>query len=234
MTTPREALEALHRSTSGWRAGHNWLGGGSFCRWHGVGCEAGEVTSIDLGGGGLGGSLPPQLASLTSLRTLNIDESRLSGTLPAELGKLPQLETLLLGGNPALSGTLPASLQSAGGLLSVLDFSGSRLSGTLSGALIRASPRLDRLQLDHTRLSGTLPGERSPLLRYLFVHSCPALSGALAETATEKQADRIVSSRIIGTVPARLAELFPRQPAGILSSVRGRRPLPSGAGRSLR
>ena len=93
----REALTALFHSTSGWRVKTRWLGGGSVCRWHGIECAEGgeEVTSIDLGGNGVHGTLPSELASLSSLRVLNIDESRLSGTLPAALGGLQKLEPIL-------------------------------------------------------------------------------------------------------------------------------------------
>ena len=85
-TPTREALEKLYESTHGaaWRRKSNWLSESrGVCKWHGVECSHGEVTSIDLGGNDVAGTLPASLASLTALRVLNIDDSRLSGTLPA-------------------------------------------------------------------------------------------------------------------------------------------------------
>ena len=105
----REVLEKLYESTDGarWRSKTRWLHG-ALCKWHGIECTGGEVTSIDLGGNGLRGTLPSELGSLSQLRVLNIDESQLSGTLPAGLGMLSELRIILLASNPQLSGTLPA------------------------------------------------------------------------------------------------------------------------------
>lgn len=208
----REALTALYHMTSGWRIKSRWLDGGSICRWHGIECVDEEVTSIDLGGNGMFGYLPTQLASLSMLRVLNIDESRLSGTLPSELGSLQKLETILLASNPKLSGTLPHLVSAK---ITTLDVSNSRLSGTLSAGFFHSSSRhLQRLQLDHTRLSGTVApslGSCTKALQYLFVHASPALSGTLpselGRLGGRLLATSFASTRISGTLPSELGRL---------------------------
>ena len=88
--------------------------------------------------------MPSELAQLTALTVLNIDESALSGTLPA--GLAPTLETILLASNPSLSGTLP----SFAGLTKLLelDLSRTALSGSL-GAGVGELTTMRKLQLDH-------------------------------------------------------------------------------------
>ena len=206
----RDALAALYHAGDGahWRANNHWLSG-SVCRWHGIECDgSGEVTSIDLGGNGVHGTLPSQLASLAQLKVLNIDESRLSGTLPAKVGSLSKLETILLASNPKLSGTLSASVSEK---LSVLDLSLTKLSGTISG-LTRLSA-LQRLQLDHTQLSGTVPSQLGTLrsAQAIYVHASSRLSGSLptelGSLGHSLWFTSFASTRISGTIPTEIGLL---------------------------
>ena len=47
-----------------------WRNGSSCCNWQGVRCVKGRVSGIALARSGLQGTLPPQLADLTSLQHL--------------------------------------------------------------------------------------------------------------------------------------------------------------------
>ena len=210
-TSQRQALEMLYETAHGgrWRQNARWLSVHHVCHWQGVECLDGEITSIDLGGNRVAGVLPPELASLTKLRVLNIDESHLSGTLPTQLGLLLDLETILLATNPSLSGTLPHSLAKLT-KLRTLDVSGSALSGSISGSALRSCGWLQRLQLDHTRLSGSVPTQVGHLTRVqsVFVHESRHLSGTLptqlgALTAL-KDGMSFAHTRISGTIPSQL------------------------------
>lgn len=210
----RDVLQQLYESTLGarWRAKARWLSDkGGVCGWQGIECSnSHEVTSIDLGGIGVRGTIPSALASLTSLRVLNIDESRLSGTLPSELAKLAALQTILLAGNPKLSGTLP---QLHGfPKLHELDVSGTRLSGTLA-TTIGVSTQMHRLQCDHTAIAGAVPTQLGQLTRVqsVFIHANPALSGTLPTELGRLtgliHGLSLASTRISGWIPTELGAM---------------------------
>lgn len=210
----RSSLEALYTSTNGatrWRVRKHWLDNGNICRWYGIDCVRGDVTSIDLGGNRLLGTLPSEVAALTSLRVLNIDESSLSGTLPYSVKHLRSLDTLLLASNPLLSGSLPSHIDFQP---SVFDVSSSRLSGTIAASLMRQlAPRTHRLQLDHMRVSGSVPSEVGDLhrARYIFVHASPMLSGTLptqlGNLGTTLLGTSFAGTRLSGTIPTQLGRL---------------------------
>lgn len=207
----RHALAQLYDLAGGaqWRSRQHWLHA-PVCKWHGILCDKGGVSSIDLGGNGVEGTLPTQLCLLSKLRVLNIDESRLSGTLPSCLSTLTALSTILFASNSGLSGTLPANL-AALRALSELDLSRTRISGTLSQG-VAALGRLQRLQLDHMAFSGTLPKEIGQMTRVeaLFVHESRLLSGTLPTQVGRLAGSlsigmSLAGTRISGVIPTELA-----------------------------
>ncbi len=84
---------------------HNPVAGGAF----GVHCTNGVVFRLDLANNNLSGSIPAQLADITSLNYLLLSDNQLTGSLPAELGNIPDLWQLHLQNNQ-LSGAIPANL----------------------------------------------------------------------------------------------------------------------------
>ena len=211
--TARDALERLYEAAGGsrWRTRDNWLSMRNVCKWHGIGCYGGVVTSVDLGGNGVQGTLPTELGRLSALRVLNIDDSRLSGSMPATFWtRMTGLQTILLAGNPQLSGTMPQ----LGSLVSLteLDTSRTALSGTL-GADIGSLRVLQRLQTDHTAISGVLPTELGQLTRTasLFVHESARFSGTLPTELGHLGAlvhgASFSGTRISGTIPSELGHI---------------------------
>ena len=155
-------------STSGWGEAADC------CRWRGVGCASvgggsQKITSLNLARQALRGTLPTELASLSSLTTIDLNENpSLSGTLPSQLFSAASKLTHFYAFGAALSGTLPPSIGASayGGasVLQELELSECKVSGTLPTSL-GAAPSLRYAFLEANRISGTLPSALANLRR---------------------------------------------------------------------
>ena len=166
----RAALAALHAATDGpnWADDENWLGDRPLAEWRGVETDAfGQVVRLDLGGRrdgetgewvshGLRGPIPPELGSLSGLKSLNLRANVLEGPIPPELGGLASLEELWLDGN-RLEGPIPLEL---GNLTRLRDLRlrGNALAGPIPPELGNLAD-LEGLWLDGNRLEGPIPLE---------------------------------------------------------------------------
>lgn len=179
------ALRAFYEALNGarWKYKRGWLGRGAPCSWRGVICDnsTGAVTGLDvhantlygMNAKPLSGTLPSQLALLTSLQTLYLHSNSLSGTLPSELGLLTSLSYL---GIPAtahslssLSGTVPSEL----GLLTSLSdlyLHSSSLSGTVPSQLGAGLSSLTSIYMYSNSLSGSLPSQLAELTSLTDCH----------------------------------------------------------------
>lgn len=192
-----EALVAFYASTNGanWLDNTNWLQTTTPCRndntppsnpagWLGVGCLFGNVWDITLESNRLTGTLPPDLANLNSLSTLNLSHNQLSGGLPRELGNLTQLSLLNLGDN-RFSGRIPVEL------------------GNLTNAIL--------LNLATNYFSGPIPVELGnlALLKVLYLHenrlqgAIPTQLGNLQQLTTL----RLNTNQLSGAIPTSLTDL---------------------------
>ena len=194
----RAALQAIYRATGGddWTNNTNWLSGAPLEDWHGVEVTDGRVTGLRLGGwdesvrkivgNGLTGSLPPELGTLSALRSLEAaGNSGLTGPIPSELGNLANLESLSLQEN-WLTGPIPAALGRLTNLewvwlhrnaltgsvppelgnlidLRILVLGDNTLSGHVPPELGNLTG-LEDLYLGSTMLGGPLPASMSGLL----------------------------------------------------------------------
>ena len=149
----RSALVALYEATDGpnWVDNTNWLTDAPLSEWYGVTTDpSGRVVELDLSGRrdgvwtshGLSGTIPPELANLRNLESLDLQVNALKGTIPPELGDLSNLRSLALGQN-SLRGVIPPEL------------------GRLTN--------LERLNLRYNILSDSIPPELGELtsLKYL-------------------------------------------------------------------
>jgi hypothetical protein len=131
-----------------------WTTSTDECTWFGVTCdETGIVTDITMPANGLTGSLPPDLARLSSLRTLTVTDNEIEGPLPEYLFTMPALEEVYLDGN-----LIDDEITYATGMISLRVFraDGNNLSGNIS--VFWYVPSLEVLILDDNGFTGTLDG----------------------------------------------------------------------------
>ena len=119
-----------------------------------------RVREISLSYSELYGQIPPEMGSLTELRTLSLEANRLNGPIPPELGNLVHLEVLNLSRNE-FTGSIPPELGDLEKLW-VLDLSRNQLTGGIPlelGGMVS----MQRLSLENNRLSGSIPPELDDL-----------------------------------------------------------------------
>ncbi|CAI5972771.1 unnamed protein product [Closterium sp. NIES-64] len=129
--------------------------------WYGVTCSPrGEVLQIMLMSANVRGTIPKQLANLTTLNYLDLSKNALWGPIPPQLALLPNLLTLQLGNNQ-LTGPIPQAFARLRAL-QFLDLGRNRLSGKIPAALGKLGA-LQLLLLDGNLLEGSLPGSLAKL-----------------------------------------------------------------------
>ena len=168
----RAALVALYNATNGddWRNSANWLSDLPLDRWHGVGTDAGRVSSLDLSADGLTGKIPSEIGSLARLSYLNLQHNGLTGEIPTEIGNLVELRKMYLNSNK-LTGEIPSKIGSLA-RLSYLALGNNGLTGEIPpeiGNLVE----LRELALDYNGLTGEIPAEIGNLveLRKMYLNN---------------------------------------------------------------
>ncbi|CAM0909276.1 unnamed protein product [Alopecurus aequalis] len=131
-----------------------WNSTAHFCRWPGVTCEHGHVTSLDMSCHALSGIVSPALGNLTYVRTLNFSQNALSGSIPGSLGRLRRLRFLSFCDN-RLSGVIPDSLRNCTSLAYAY-LNNNSLTGAIPDWL-GTLPNLTNLWLTDNALSGEIP-----------------------------------------------------------------------------
>ena len=193
----------------------NWNAGTPIDEWVGLTIEASprRVTGLRVGSGSYGdavtaGIIPPEVADLPRLRTLELAGNQISGNIPPELGQLAELETLDLAHNQ-LSGGIPPELGDLIALRS-LNLSGNRLYGGTPPELGQLT-RLELLDLAGNDLTGEIPvelGNLSSLQRLLlreneFDGGIPGEIGQLAGLVVLDLAE----SGVAGSIPPEIGGL---------------------------
>ncbi|KAF2930104.1 hypothetical protein DAI22_05g107700 [Oryza sativa Japonica Group] len=128
-------------------------------RWDGITCDRNSrVTSLNLFGMNLEGTLSDDIGNLTELTVLDLSSNRgVGGTLTPAIGKLANLRILALIGC-SFSGNVPSEL----GNLSQLDFLGlnsNQFTGKIPPSLGKLS-KVTWLDLADNQLTGPIPNSR--------------------------------------------------------------------------
>jgi len=125
------------------------------------------ITDITLDPSGLVGILPPEIALLSSLASLEATQGDLTSTLPTEIGLLQNLANLDLSQNK-LQGPLPSELGECAALTSLDVGFNQHMNGTLPTELNNLS-HLKALKLASNSFAGRLPQELPSALKVLEV-----------------------------------------------------------------
>lgn len=124
----------------------SWNDSIQFCNWHRItcGCRHQRVTSLELQGHDLRGTISAYIGNLTFLRTINLLNNSFYGEIPNEVCHLFRLQHLNLFTN-MLGGEIPASLTNCSELR-MMDLSWNELVGTIPMGL-RSLTNLFSLQV---------------------------------------------------------------------------------------
>ncbi|GER51710.1 leucine-rich receptor-like protein kinase family protein [Striga asiatica] len=135
----------------------NWSTDTSFCQWIGVLCGTkhnNRVTSLNISGFALRGTLSPHLGNLTFLRHLDISSNNLTGPIPDELSRLRRLRSIDIGLN-SFAGQIPTSF---GALtqLEILRLNNNTFTGKIPDEIGNCSS-LQILDMSYNQLTGSIP-----------------------------------------------------------------------------
>ncbi len=108
------------------------------------------LTSLNLSGNLLTGSILSELGNLTALRFLNLSSNLLTGSIPQELGNLVNLRELYLSSND-LTGSIPSELGNLTALEN-LELANNQLTGSIPTELGNLTA-LTRLDLDENQFT---------------------------------------------------------------------------------
>lgn len=174
----RYAMASFYHATKGdqWTLSIDWL---SYeieeCDWYHkfndqqtVTCDMkGNLLALELTNNGLAGTLPPEIALLTSLELLDVANNyNIRGTIPTEIGIMVSLKELILDSNE-LSGSIPTMI----GYLSKLELLYTHtnpISGTIPTEIGFLTQMKD-LELGGPIMTGTLPSELGLLTKMTYL-----------------------------------------------------------------
>ncbi|XVF79029.1 hypothetical protein PTKIN_Ptkin14bG0186600 [Pterospermum kingtungense] len=114
-----------------------------------------QLVNISLLGNLLTGQVPEELADISTLTSLVLEENQLSGPLPPKLGNLPNIEKLHLGSNN-FTGELPETFAN---LTTMKDFRiiDNNFTGSIPNFTFQNWRNLERLYIQASGLSGPIP-----------------------------------------------------------------------------
>ena len=108
----RLALAEFFAASGGdsWTRRDGWNTNASVGDWHGLTSRGGRVRSVTLPDNGLTGPMPPEIANLTALETLDLGGNELDGAFPVAIASMADLASVRFSGNREMAGPLPFRL----------------------------------------------------------------------------------------------------------------------------
>jgi len=218
-TTNSNSRRTQRQRQLNWADDSNWASSssGDECTWTGIICEDQEVVRIDMADNGVSGQLSPDLALLTSLRTLVLNGNELEGTVPKSFRNLVNLRVLALRDqkNNSFGGSFSELMDSSLSYLEnlrVLDLGGNGFTGTLPSSLYASSSILTYLDLGNNNgITGTISPDISQMesLRFLNVTN-NNLTGSLPQGITDLTSLEVLdvsANQLTGPIPELLGDL---------------------------
>lgn len=144
-----------------WTNETNWLDADE-CTWFGVSCEGLVVVDVDLRNNGLIGIIPPDIALLQNMRSVNLNDNNLQGGIPTSVGGMPRLSVLGLRNNQ-LTGELTDFDFTGMNDLGILDLKGNDLGGRIPDSVYSLTD-LYYFDVEGNELTGLLPPEIGNLI----------------------------------------------------------------------
>ena len=108
----RLALAEFFAASGGgsWTRRDGWNTDAPVGGWHGLTSRGGRVRSVALPDNGLTGPVPPEIANLTVLETLDLGGNELDGAFPVAIASMADLASIRFSGNREMAGPLPFRL----------------------------------------------------------------------------------------------------------------------------
>ena len=177
--------------------------------------ELGSLTSLKtllLRHNKLSGSIPPELGNLTNLTLVELASNQLSGSIPSELSNLSKLSRLLLRRNN-LDGTVPEWLAQLTEL-TALYLNSNQLNGKIP-TVLSTLPNLEVLDLRGNDLTGGIPEELGvlPKIKHLQLGvnplggSIPSTWGGTSHPLPELKELDLKWGQLTGSLPTNLSKL---------------------------
>ncbi|KAL0212530.1 hypothetical protein RCL1_006156 [Eukaryota sp. TZLM3-RCL] len=170
--TEREALMKLSDALGGDKWTKKWNNDNDICKWHGIECRNGHVSTIDLQNNNLEGELPVEIGCFPSLRTLYLQKNKIRGEIPEEVARLTDLKHVDLSENK-LTGRIPKGFCDLYASLQFLYLNNNFLSGRIPECFDeRFSKSLKTVRLQCNDIRGKLPQgfQKMNELRELWIH----------------------------------------------------------------
>ncbi|KAL1533352.1 Leucine-rich repeat receptor-like kinase protein har1 [Salvia divinorum] len=218
---------------------HDWAAppspsSSAHCTFSGVTCQGSRVTSLNVTGVPLLGTLPPEIGLLDRLVNLTLAAVNLSGPLPPEMSNLSSLKYVNLSWN-WFNGTFPAEMMLSFADLEVFDVYNNNFTGNLPPEFVNLKDLrvlslggnyfsghipeiysdfegLTYLALQGNSLSGRIPPglAKLPYLEELYLGYFNTYEGGIppefGSTSTLKLLD-LASCNLSGVIPASLGNL---------------------------
>lgn len=210
----RAALEAVYNALDGphWSHNEGWMGAaGTECDWRNVECNTAKTTVVSLGLGyaNATGSIPKEIAGLTNLEVLSLQDNNITGTIPTELAQLSKLQVFNVSGyyDNNITGPIPKEFGQLTNLR-VLNLEANHLTGTIPAELAQLQ-QLEELRISYNDLSGTMPDSilALPNLKILTARGTNLAGPLPAFVTSNLQTLDLGSNDFTGPLPPTIARL---------------------------
>lgn len=166
--TQRYVMSLFYYSLNGggWKNITSWLSSAAECNWEQVECINNRVTTIDLTGKNVSGSIPEEISNLIDLENLILYDNKITSSIPSSIGKLKSLDTLDLGKNQ-MTGTVPNKFYMLESLR-IAFLKNNQFEGSISSSVGLLS-NLEMLVLSRNKFQGITPtglGNLTNLCKY--------------------------------------------------------------------